>query len=257
VVGPTLITGATGLLGSHVLERWCDADGDLALVERSVDDLLEPGAPAALVRRVRPARILHLAWSASGTHGYRHSTENDAWRQATLELVGAAEEVGATMWATGTVVDASSSGSDAYTVAKRELRAELGPRIEAHAMGWLRPFYVFDPDRGRPEVVGATVIALREGRAVELRTPTAAHDFVHAGDVASAALCALRQDLRGPIDVGSGRIRTVGELVAALGATWEGAAAGVGVTHPETAADIDRMLASGWSPTITEEFFAR
>ena len=90
-----LITGASGLIGRHVIAQW-DVDGLTALpVDHAADDLLEPGVAAALVERERPAVVVHLAWSASGTPGYRHSADNERWLRSSLELVRACEAHGA------------------------------------------------------------------------------------------------------------------------------------------------------------------
>jgi nucleoside-diphosphate-sugar epimerase len=263
VAGPTLITGAHGLLGSWVRRGWSAEDGELVVVDHASADLLEPGVPARIVREVQPARVVHLAWSASGTPGYRSSRANDEWVRATLELVAAAADVRATIWATGTVVDrvgeaAPPSDDDTYSAAKRELRARLSDRIAAKEIGWLRPFYVFDQTLRRPEVVAAAMAARDEGRPVQLRTPEAAHDFVHAADVGQAILGALRHDLRGPVDIGSGTIRSVAELVTALGLTWEHAegAQPAADAHREVAADSAALRATGWLPTTTQELFA-
>lgn len=265
MVGPTLITGAHGLLGSWVRRGWSAEDGDLVLVDHATVDLLDPGAPARIVREVRPTRVVHLAWSASGTTGYRGSGANAEWLRATLELVAAADDVRATIWATGTVVDvaggaagAGTSGGDSYTLAKRELRTRLADRIDAREIGWLRPFYVFDQTSRRPEVVAAALAAGDEGRAVQLRTPEAAHDFVHAADVGQAILAAVRHDIRGPIDIGTGTVRTVADLVTALGLTWELAegAQPANAAQRDVRADSAALLATGWLPTTTEELFA-
>jgi nucleoside-diphosphate-sugar epimerase len=218
VAGPTLITGASGLIGSWVGRRWTAADGELITVDHHTVDLLAHGTPAALVRRIEPARIVHLAWSASGTPGYRQAPDNAAWVRATLELVTAADEAGARMWVTGTAVDADRDPSDRYATAKRELRAALRESVDRGRLGWFRPFYVFDPAVGRPALVAAATAARESGVPVTLRTPHSKHDFVHAADVGSAIVTAVQHDIRGNVDIGSGTVRTVVDLVVALGA---------------------------------------
>ena len=60
-----LITGATGLIGSHVLATWDVGDLEPVPVSSATTDLLVPGAATALVADHRPAVVVHLAWSAS------------------------------------------------------------------------------------------------------------------------------------------------------------------------------------------------
>ena len=71
VAGPVLVTGSTGLVGSWTLVHWPVDGPQVVAMGRADVDLLEPGAAADVVADVRPAAVLHLAWSASGLSGYR------------------------------------------------------------------------------------------------------------------------------------------------------------------------------------------
>lgn len=254
---PTLITGATGLIGSWVRQSWTVDDGPLVTVDHRTDDLLEANAPAEIVHRVRPGRVVHLAWTASGTAAYRTSTDHAAWVRATLALVAAAEDVGARTWVTGTAVDTDPGATDPYTTAKRELLAALGDSVDSRRLGWLRPFYVFDPVARRPALVADTLAAQAAGVPVVLRTPQATHDFVHAADVGSAVVTAVRHDLLGILEIGSGTPHAIAEVVAALGAAWEGGGSAESVVaHHGQVAKTQALRAAGWRPRSTEEFFA-
>ncbi len=223
-----LITGASGLIGRHVLEQW-DVDGLRAqAVDRAEQDLLLPGVAAALVGRVRPGLVIHLAWSASGTPGYRDAADNERWVEATLALARACGDAGAALIATGTSLDRTVAPADAYAASKVRLWRELAPAVAAGELAWVRPYYVIDPARRRPALVDHALAAREAGRPVVLRTPESEHDFIHAADVASAIIVAVRAGLRGELAVGSGRLRRVRELVDALGIAWEASPGAVG-----------------------------
>lgn len=258
---PVLLTGASGLIGCHVRTQWIDGQGldeELVTVDHSAVDLLDPRAAAGVIRQFRPSAVIHLAWSASGTEGYRHSKANGQWVESSLALVAAAGEVGAAIWATGTVLDRGPGHGDDYTAAKRDLRMRLEPQIAGGQVGWLRPFYVFDERRGRPDLVAAALHAREAGEVMRLRAPDNAHDFVHASDVASAVVTAVREGLQGEIDIGSGVLRTVADLVSILGVWWEQQpnASSAGQLHVDSVADIGPLRTAGWRPHTTEEFFA-
>ncbi len=124
-------------------------------------------------------------------------------------------------------------------------------------MGWLRPYYVFDPVARRPALVADAAAAREAGVPVALRAPDATHDFVHAADVGSAVVTAVRHDLRGVVEIGSGTLHTVAEVVIALGAAWEGGEpAEAVVAHQGRVAESQEVRAAGWRPRSTEEFFA-
>ena len=90
-----LITGASGLIGQHVLRAMGRRGLGADAVDHQRDDLLAPGVPTALVERVQPAVVVHLAWVASGTPGYRDSPDNERWLRASLELARPAAPPGA------------------------------------------------------------------------------------------------------------------------------------------------------------------
>jgi nucleoside-diphosphate-sugar epimerase len=257
VAAVALITGASGLIGKHVLEHW-DVDGlDAEPVDHARDDLLVPGVPTALVERVRPAAVVHLAWSASGTPDYRHATDNERWVHASLELAAACRNVGSAFIATGTPLEKAAAPADAYASSKVQLWKELEPSVASGRITWARPYYVIDPERGRPAVIEHALSAQAAGVPAVLRTPDSEHDFVHASDVGRAIVLAVQRELRGEVPIGSGRLRRVCDLVTALGVPWERAAdqAGRGASHLNDVADIERLIELGWAPTRTNELF--
>lgn len=253
-----LITGGSGLLGRHLQEYWPVDHLEPVLVERPQDDLLAPGAVRRLIAKVKPDVVVHLAWSASGTPGYRSSKNNQRWVAASHELAEECLRAGAFFYATGTSLDARESG-DAYSLSKARLRILLDAAIMERRIGWLRPYYVFDPATRRPALVAQAMAAADSGEPVILHAPDSAHDFVHAADVASAIVICVLHRAAGAVDIGSGRLRRVRDLVEALGVRWqddpskrvcEG-------SHHHSSADVRVLRSLGWQSTKTEEFFQR
>lgn len=210
------------------------------------------------MERARPTVVVHLAWAASGTPDYRHAADNERWLQASLELARACTATGATLVATGTAIDKAGSPADAYSASKAALWRAFEPAVTAHDLTWVRPYYVFDEERRRPALVAHAVAARAAGRPVALRTPDSEHDFIHAADVGLAIVEAVRHDLRGEVPIGSGRLRRVQDLIAALGIPWvaEGEPQTGGVEHLSEAADTSRLGAVGWAPERTNALFA-
>jgi nucleoside-diphosphate-sugar epimerase len=257
VAARALITGATGLIGSHLRRIWDVPGLDPVYVDRRKHDLLKPGVARSLVTTLRPTLVLHLAWAASGTPDYRTSPDNERWVSASMELRDACRTMAARLVLTGTALDAQSTAADAYVASKVRLRELLEQDIQAGDLTWLRPYYVVDPDRGRPALVREAVAAATSGRSLLLRTPHDEHDFVHAADVARAVLLTITRRLEGDVPVGAGRLRRVSDLVEALGATWTAEPGFIrGSAHHHEPAPIARLASHGWSPTDTEELFA-
>jgi nucleoside-diphosphate-sugar epimerase len=252
-VAHVLITGASGLLGRHTVAAWLPAV-ERTLVDSRTHDLLTSGVFGQLIRELRPDVVLHLAWTASSTPGYRTSTANAGWRSASHEAARTCLDLGIQFVATGTVVD-DGPGADAYTDAKAALRADLGDEIDAGHVTWLRPHYVFDPDEPSPAVLRAAGAARVAGRPVELATPEATHDFVHAADVGRAVVAAVVHGLDGIVDIGSGRLRTVSALVEAGGARWTATGPSTHNRHGGARADTALLRTTGWLPSDTERYF--
>jgi nucleoside-diphosphate-sugar epimerase len=98
------------------------------------------------------------------------------------------------------------------------------------------------------------------GEPVELKSPGARHDFVHAADVGAAITQVVQYDLRGVVDIGTGTLTSVGDLVTRLGARWQAAQGHPDAEHPnhaEPVADTSRLRATGWQPHRTEEFLTQ
>ena len=181
-------------------------------------DLLEPGAAEAVTDACEPDVVLHLAWVASSTPGYRNHPDNPRWRRATADWAALCLDRSIWFVGTGTVAEVDSPGADAYTAAKVGIWSDLRPHIDEDRMTWLRPHFVFDPHLGRPEAMAEINRAIAQDRTPELRSPLAAHDFIHVEDVASAIALVISEGFRGLVPVGSGRLHSVAQLARAAGA---------------------------------------
>jgi nucleoside-diphosphate-sugar epimerase len=250
-----LITGGLGLIGSHVFAHQGFGQAPVRLEDVAPRaDLLAPGAAARVLDHVRPDVVLHLAWAASSTPGYRQHPDNPRWVEATAELAEACLAREVWFLGTGTVAELDDAATDAYSHAKSAIRRRLSSAIDERAITWLRPHYVFDPTLGRPEVMAEILRAVAAGRPPDLRSAGASHDFVHVDDVAEAIAVVLTDGLRGLVPIGSGVRRTVASLARAAGAIGVARPA-PGASHGSPAADISRLAALGWTPQHTEEYF--
>jgi nucleoside-diphosphate-sugar epimerase len=248
-----LITGASGLLGRWTRQHWIG--DDVHPVTRCDVDLLRPHAFADLIRRTNPDVVVHLAWCASGTPGYRESDLNARWVEVTHDAVIACAGSGTAFYAVGTVVD-DITPIDSYSEAKHRLRLSLAREIDSARIGWLRPFYAFDPAARRPALVAEALTASANRTSLALRSPDVRHDFIHASDVGRGISAAVHGRLMGVVDVGSGMARPVRELVQRCGAEWHAKGRTVGEPEDGRTADTSRLRALGWEPLETERFFS-
>jgi nucleoside-diphosphate-sugar epimerase len=252
-----LITGAGGLIGTWFSRRLEQESVSAVSVGRADTNLLNPGAPTAMIENLRPEAVVHLAWSASGDPDYRRSDDNARWVDATIELHEICRKHDVRLWATGTGVEQHDAAVDAYTRSKKELRRHLAEEIDQGTVGWLRPYYVFDQVAGRPALFADARRARERGEKLILRDPDSEHDFVHAQDVAAALALAVQHDLMGELPIGFGDTHRVSDCADALGVQWTSArTTSAESTHAHETAKVGRLTALGWSPITTQEFFA-
>jgi UDP-glucose 4-epimerase len=278
-----LVTGATGTIG-----RWCvrelrGAGLDVVAVggPRRPDgvDLLDRTAVEALVSTVRPEGIVHLAWET--THGsFWSSPANEHWADASAELVVSAAALGCRRvvvagtcaeydWrpdalGDGTCVEAVTpiAPATAYGRAKVDLHQRLRshPLLEEVSLAWGRVFWLYGDGENPDRLVPGVVRALLSGEEVPLTAGTQVRDFLDARDVGSAFAALLRADVRGAVNVGSGRGVSVAEIATMLGdLTGRAELLRFGAVPardepPRVVADVERLRREvGFTPSIPLE----
>jgi nucleoside-diphosphate-sugar epimerase len=255
-----LLTGATGFVGSQAIgplrelgyEVHAVSSRALPVVDAAADaaadppesapggvfwhraDLLDPDVPVALVRRVAPTHLLHLAWYAEPGRFWT-SPENERWLAASRLLLSAFAEAGgrrAVVAGTCAEYDWSVGGaylegitplrpSTVYGRAKAALHADAarcyaGPGRPS--LGWGRIFFLYGPGEHPARLVSSAVIALLEGRPARCSHGRQIRDFMHTAD-AAAAFAALLDDERvtGAVNIASGEPLTIADLVRLIG----------------------------------------
>lgn len=245
-----LVTGATGLIGSRLVDGLLTEE---ALVHR----LVRPGAAREEVdgvttwtcglddaaglegcfSRVQPAVVLHLA----GDSGVRHAgAEPDALRRSvevnllgTLAVVAAAVAAGAKRLVRAGGLEEYGTGPVPFSEAQREepvspysaaqvaatQYCRMLQRYVATELVTLRPALTYGPGQSGAFLVPALIAACMRGEDFALTSGEQTRDLVYVDDVAGAFLAAAAsgRSLRGEIvNVGSGVERRVIEVAEAV-----------------------------------------
>jgi nucleoside-diphosphate-sugar epimerase len=234
-----LITGASGLIGRHVVPALLARGDEVHAVSRAAGlpagvvqhraDLLSDAG--SVVRAVRPSQLLHLAWTTE--HGkFWSDPANRQWQRATVGLARAFAACGGGRFvAAGTCAEygwghAGAPLSEArtplvprtlYGQAKNETRAELesllGPGV---SFAWGRVFFLFGPGESAARFVPSVALPLLEGRPATCGAPSLERDFLAAEDVAGAFVALLSSDVTGAVNIASGETRSLGEIAREL-----------------------------------------
>jgi nucleoside-diphosphate-sugar epimerase len=240
-MGGVLVTGASGFIGLPMVLELARRGEDVHALSTRLSppeavgvrwhrlDLLEGGSGLdELVRELRPARLVHLAWHAE----YRRwgAPENVVWVESSLRLMRAfVRHGGRRLLVTGTCAEYDWSAEERtlgeyrsrmapatlYGVSKDALRrvAHAYAACEGIELAWGRPFFMYGPREHPARLVASVVRSLLEGRHVATSSGEQLRDFMHVEDVAGALVALLDSPVVGDVNIGSGVGVTVGEVV--------------------------------------------
>jgi UDP-glucose 4-epimerase len=233
-----LVTGASGLIGSHVLTV-IGQDADVVALSRFarpdegrlrwlVCDLGQPGALSKIVMSVRPEVAIHLAGAVRGDRSLDAVAPTlRANLVGTVELLEAATRVGCRrIVLSGSLLEEPVAGGPQAVPpspygASRWAASAYGRMFHAlfdAPVVILRPSFAYGPGQELTKLIPYVITALFEGRSPELSSGERLIDCVYAEDVARAYVeAASVAGVEGhTVDIGSGVLTSVREIVQVI-----------------------------------------
>jgi UDP-glucose 4-epimerase len=230
-----LVTGASGLIGSHVLGH-VKREADVVALSRFprpdepgvrwlVCDLAQPDAVADIVNSIRPEVVIHLAGEVRGDRSLEAVAPTlRANLVATVELLEAATRVGCRrVVLSGSLLEEPVAGGPQAVPpspygASRWAASAYGRLFHAlfdAPVVILRPSFAYGPGQEPTKLIPHVITALLDGRSPELSSGERLLDCVYAEDVARAYVeAAVAGGVEGrTIDIGSGVLTPVREIV--------------------------------------------
>lgn len=238
-----LLTGASGFIGSHCIAPLIERGFEVHAVSTQdrqpaqpgvtwhACDLLQSEAADALVVRVKPTHLLHLAWYV--VPGKLITSEmNFAWVAASMELVKSFARHGGKRMAVG------GSGYEydwayGYCGEKRtpaapdtiygSCKQALHLLVESYAQSaglssaWGRVFFLYGPREHRQRLVSSVILSLLAGEPAKCSHGRQIRDYMHVQDVADGLVAVLDSSVTGAVNVSSGQATTLREIVLAIG----------------------------------------
>jgi UDP-glucose 4-epimerase len=274
-----LVTGASGFIGTHLLERLRDDGVEIHAGSRHVPptcdaeitwhefDLTDPDAVRRVVGSVVPEVVFHLAGDSRAAREVelvRPTFQSNVASTVSL-LTALAEHGSPRVVLPGTLEepDPGEAPSSPYAASKLAARsyAELFQTVIGLPVVVLRIFMVYGPrQQDLRKLVPYVILSLLRGEAPRLTSGRREIDWVYVGDVADAFVAAavVEDAAHASVDVGSGTACSIRSLVdrlvelidpvtlPAFGAIEDRPLEQIRVADVETAAQ-----AIGWRPRVT------
>jgi UDP-glucose 4-epimerase len=235
-----LVTGATGFIGSHLVERLEGEGIEVHAIHRAATPpasgrtiwhaaaSFDERSLERILENARPTVVYHLAGRASGSRGLEEVPRTfDANLATTVALLTAVARRGAArVVLAGSLEEPEQeqeyeAPTSPYAVSKwaarvygRLFRSLYGVPV-VHA----RIFMVYGPrNRDRDKLIPYLIDSFRAGRAPRLRGGSRAADWIHVDDVVEGLLrIGQRPQLDGrSVELGTGKLHTVLEVVEAV-----------------------------------------
>jgi len=242
-----LITGPTGFIGRHCLQRLAVEDCEVHAVSRNAADatsrihwhtadLRSSSEARDLIRAVRPSHILHLGWEVT-PRVYSQSPQNLRWLHASLALVSAFGEIGGSRFVgAGTSAEYEYGHqrciedttpirpSSIYGMCKGAcwLGVDATARVHGFSAAWGRIFLPYGPGDPGARLIPSVVTALREKRPIKTTDGRQLRDFIYAPDIADLLVRLLFLSEYGAFNIGSGRATSVRFVMKYIADRMEG-----------------------------------
>lgn len=241
-----LVTGSSGVLGRALVASLSEAGKEIVAISSRDVDLRDRAATLALMRRLKPTQVFHLAAKVHGLGGNsafmaEMFTDNalininviDGAHQAGCEkFIGVSTVATYSSQAARPTVESSiwdgppHNSERAYGHAKRAMLAQLEAYQSQYGMTFAYPIMTniygphdrFDAVHGHvvPSLVTKFHMAAQSGSHVDVwGTGIAERDFIYADD-AARALVTIAQYGNGPINVATGETVSIRHVVEVL-----------------------------------------
>ncbi len=232
-----IVTGASGWIGSHALPFLVERGYEVhAVANRGGSapahgvewhrmDLLDESAVTAILERVRPTHLLHLAWYAEPGK-YQMSEQNYAWCRAGIDLLRAFAATGGrrAVFAGScfeydhsagvcSETDTRCAPTTRYGACKLALSQVVTRPPGDLSTAWGRIFYLYGPGEYPSRLVPSVIGSLLHDEPARCTHGRQLRDYLHVADVASAFAAILDGEVEGIVNIGSGEEVTVRALV--------------------------------------------
>src|SRR5712692_9689254 len=277
-----LITGASGFIGTHLVQRLLDEEAEVHAVYRTQTppedsrakwwraDLSDEAAVRGLFRDIRPDVIFHLASHVKGAPNLEHVLPTFRSNlQSTINLLTLAAEKGCKrMVITGSLAEPEPENGELFPSAPYAAAkwASSGYARMFHALYKLpvviaRVFMVYGPAQmDFTKLVPYVTLSMLQGKTPKISSGERLVDWIYVSDVVDGFLAlAQASDVDGAtLDLGSGSLISIRGIVQQLAASIGGGVNAEFGALPDRPLEPTRLAKTaetfariGWKPQVS------
>ncbi len=238
-----LITGASGFIGSAVVNTLLEKNINFAVIGRSRPKLVADSqfiqvdlschtttSLTEMIERAECTHLLHLAWYVEPKQ-FWSAKENMDWVAYSINLFSAFHKAGGrTIVSTGSCAEYTNSNetlheteSDAspntlYGTAKLSLKNVASAWAREHGVDfrWARIFFAYGPGMPKAKLLPSLMRSLEGTEPLFSVNASDRRDFVYIDDIAQAILCLLTSPQNGTFNICSQQGHSVFEILDVL-----------------------------------------
>ena len=233
-----LVTGASGFLGTHLLDELVKLKYETLAISRSKKkeksedsitwlkaNLSQPMTYMLKVKEFNPEVVIHLAWQDIPDFSFESSNNNLNQSLEFLSFISNLSNckkilVSGSCWEINQTRGKFSDEDQIRTVknfiwAKNSLLSWLEKRCSEKNIkfSWFRIFYVYGPRQREESLIPSILKSLKLGELPPIKTPSASSDYIFVKDVVNAFVLALSKDtMSGVYNLGTGKPSSVIEI---------------------------------------------
>ena len=238
-----LVTGATGFIGRHCLEGLLKKKYEVYAISQELPknfhvdvhwctaNLLNLSETNALLEKVQPTHLLHLAWQVTPGQ-WATSPENFLWVQASLNLIRKFVECGGRRvvlagscaeydWDYGFCSEYTTpkKPSTFYGICKNALQVLLEEysKVMGLSSAWGRVFHIYGPYEHPMRLVPSIFLSLLKAEPAKCTHGNQVRDYLHVQDVADGFVALLDSSVNGVVNIASGRPIVLKDLIGIIG----------------------------------------